>query len=498
MGWSEGGRSGAVQSASTIVTNRPKRVLLLNPPGRRIYLRDYYCSHASKARYYWGPYDLIVLSGLLGHDVELELGALDAMHERLTPEAATARILGFKPDAIVFLTGAVSFVEDFELLERVVEAAARGIQIVGTGDCLLAEAPKFFDAYPFLDAAILDFTSNDVAAYLRGEPGPKRNLAFRREDGSVCLGERTLSSEPLVLPLPRYDLFPFKEYRIPHGRRLPYAGILTDFGCPFRCSYCIGGELGFRLRDLDNVIEEMRQLKRLGVRELWIKDLTFGVNKKRTLELLERMRREAFGFTWVCLSRANVLGAELLREMRAAGCHTIQLGVESADEDVLERHTKGISPGQVREVVALCKQTGIRVLAHYILGLPGDTPESIRRTIRFAIELDTEFASFNIAMPRMGTEFRRIAIEQGLIGPGLETLDNSISQPAYETAELDRETLWALRNEAIRAFHLRPSFVVRRLLGVRSFYEFSTLFVEGSSLLFSTKKEPSPAPVARI
>lgn len=290
----------------------------------------------------------------------------------------------------------------------------------------------------------------------------------------------------MSLPLPDYDLFPITKYRIPHGRRLPFAGILTDYGCAFHCDYCIGGELGFRLRDLDNTIEEMRELKRRGIKELWIKDLTFGVNKKRTAELLQRMRDEKFGFTWVCLSRVNVLTEELLRDMHATGCHTIQMGVESASEEILNQHTKGISIDQVREVIGLCRKIGIRVLAHYILGLPGETVQTVRQTIDYALELDTEFASFNVAMPRMGTEFRKSAIEQGLISDTLETLDNSISQPVYETKELTGDVLWSLRNEAIRRFHLRPKFIARRLLAVRSWYEFTTLFKEGLAMLATT------------
>ena len=91
-------------------------------------------------------------------------------------------------------------------------------------------------------------------------------------------------------------------------------------------------------------------------------------------------------------------------------------------------------------------------------------------------------------MPRMGTAFRQEAIQKGLIRDDLATLDNSISQPVYETPELDRATLWALRNEAIRRYHLRLSFIFRRLLGVRTLYEFTTLFREGFSLIASTRK----------
>ena len=465
--------------------HKKKHILLLNPPGKNIYLRDYYCSHASKAHYYWGPYDLIVLSGILKRD--FELSALDAIQEGLTPEQTVQRILEIDPDGIVFLTGAVSFVEDFDLLEKVAKRSPRKITMIGTGDCILAENRKFFDSYPFLDAAILCFISDDVARYLEGEEGPFNDLSFRK-NGRLVHGKRNLIKGEFSLPIPRFDLFPIKKYRIPHGLRIPYAGILTDYGCPFHCDYCIGGELGFRLRNMDNVMAEMHALKKIGIRELWIKDLTFGVNKKRTLELLDRMKKENLNFSWVCLSRVNVLDEDLLGEMRSAGCHTIQMGVESADEKLLEKYTKGITPDQVRRVVGLCRKIGIRILAHYILGLPGDTVESIRNTIRYAIQLDTEFASFNVAMPRMGTSFRKDAIEKGLIGDDLATLDNSISQPVYETAELSRQMLWELRNEAIRSYHLRFAFILRRLFGVRTWYELTTLFREGWSLIRSTRK----------
>jgi radical SAM superfamily enzyme YgiQ (UPF0313 family) len=466
--------------------NLQKKILLLNPPGKNTYLRDYYCSHASKADYYWGPFDLLALSGILKN--YYELAALDAMQEKISPEECLKKVKEIDPDVILFLTGAVSFVEDFDVVEKISKTAEKKIEFIATGDCILAETDKFFDTYPFLDAALLNFTSSDIVPYLKGEKGPFNDLSYRDKDGKIHKGEQELKKDEFFLPVPEYEIFPFRKYRIPHGLRIPYAGILTDYGCPFHCDYCIGGELGFRLRNIENVIEEMRALKNLGVKELWIKDLTFGVDKKRTINLLHRMREEKFNFTWVCLSRVNVLDENLLKEMKAAGCHTIQVGIESASEEILEKYTKGITVTQVKKIVHLCREMGIRLIAHYILGLPGDTVESIRKTIRYAIELDTEFASFNVAMPRMGTVFREEAIKSGLITDDIVTLDNSISQPVYETAELSSDKLWELRNEAIRTYHTRPSFIIRRLLGVRSWYEFTTLFREGLSLLATTRK----------
>jgi len=463
---------------------KTRKILLLNPPGRETYIRDYYCSHASKASYNWGPFDLIVLSGLLGR--EHKLSVVDAMIENLSPEQATARIARLDIDTIVFLTGAVSWDQDFDFLAKLIEKTGTEYECFGCGDILFAEDVKFLERFDFLKGCILDFTSPDIADRLRGGQGPYAALSYKGENGEIVPATRRFPRETFAFPTPRYELFPYRKYRIPHGRRMPYAGVLASYGCPYHCSYCIGGNLGFKLRDIDNTLEELRYLKAIGIRELWFKDLVFGVNREHYIELMERMIAEDLGFTWVCLSRANVLDEPLLKLMKKAGCHTIQLGVETADEGLLRRYSKGLTPERVRRAVGLCKQAGIRVLAHYMLGLPGDTPEKVERTIRFALELDTDFASFNVAMPRMGTAFRAEAIRQGLISEETTVLDNSRSMPVYDLPDLPRERLWKLRNRAIRKYHLRLSYIWRRLIGVRSFYELIELFREGVSLLVST------------
>lgn len=463
-----------------------KKILLFNPPGKNIYLRDYFCSHSSKARYYWGPFDLLVLSGRLKDD--FEVSSLDCIALKISPQDAAEKISDSSYDAVIFLTGAVSYEEDFELIDKIDKASQKKIMWIGIGDILFAEDKRALEMFPFLNAVILDFTSEEILHFLKGKQEQFTNLSYRGNDGKICLASRNDSRKEFTLPLPDYSLFPYKLYRIPHGCRVPYAGFLTDYGCPYHCDYCIGGELGFKLRNMDNVIDEMKYLKKLGIKELWVKDLTFGVNKQRTMTLLNRMLDEKLDFTWVCLSRANVLTEDLLVMMKKAGCHTIQLGVETASDEMLSKYSKGVSREQVKQCVMLCKKVGIRILAHYILGLPGETEKSIEDTIKFAIELDTEFASFNVAMPRMGTKFRERAIKAGIITDDLITLDNSISFPVMETSQLSKEHLWDFRNKAIRSYHLRLSFILKRLLHLRSFYELQTLFVEGFGLIYSTIK----------
>ncbi|NUP89044.1 MAG: radical SAM protein [Candidatus Sumerlaeia bacterium] len=464
-----------------------KKVMLLNPPGSEIYLRDYYCSHTSKANYIYCPYDLFAQSGWLATEFDVE--AIDAIADRLSPGETLRRIVASGCDTVLFMTGAVSWVEDFAFMERVWKETGRRLRIIGNGDILWEERGRFIERYQWLEGCMTDFTTRDLLDHLlgtqAGEPIP--NIFYRHTDGRIIDGGLVRRKGVWAMPRPRHEMFPIARYRVPHGRRLPYSEILTDYGCVYQCTYCIGGDLGFRTRDIDNSMEEIHFLTdQLGVREIRFKDLTFGAVKKHAEGLMDRMIADQVNLTWICLSRPSVLTPELLEKMKAAGCHTIQMGLESADAEFINQYKKALKQPAVYEILRVCRDLGIRVLAHFILGLPGDTPERIERTINYALELDPAYASFNIAMPRLGTRFRQDALKAGLITEDTNLLDNSISYPILETSELSKEELWRLRNRAIRRFYLRPGYMWRRLAGVRSAYELKTLFTEGWSLLRST------------
>lgn len=439
------------------------RVLLLNPPGRRRYLRDNYCSHVSKGRYCWHPYDLLAQSGHLAGRFHVEV--LDCIAQDIGVEECRRRVLAGRPDAIVFLTGFVSWREDLPFLAAL--ARETGAWMAGSGDVLLHRGDRVQAEFGLPHAILEDFTTPELADWLEA-PAPQARL-----------GPMSRPGRRLSMPRPRHELFPLHRYHLPHLVSHPFASVMVGFGCPYRCRFCPFERLPYRLRPVDEVLEELRSLDALGVPELWLKDQTFGVDRRHTAELLGRWTAEGMRFSWSCEARADLLDDEILRAMARAGCHTVMLGVESASQAVLDRYRKDLRLERVETAIRQCRDLGIRTLAHFCLGLPGETPESLRSVVDLALRLDPDYASFNLAEPMPGTGFHEEALEQGWIEADQDCLDNSDSFPVLRGPDLAPEEVWRVHGEAMRRFYLRPAWMARRALGVRSLYEAGNLLREG-------------------
>ncbi len=440
---------------------RKPRILLLNPPGARLYVRDYFCSKVAQADYLHPPIDLVVLSGALDGFADLEV--IDAIARRLSPEAAIAEVVAFQPDAVIGLIGSVSLPEDGSFYSELKRRWAGKLALIG--DVLIEDRSRRLRDLPFADALLHDFCGGDALTWLRGGPGHPglRNLTVR--EGSK------IRALPIVrqrgawpdAPVPRHELFVGNGYRNPFLRSDRFAAVLTEFGCPYRCNFCVMSTLGWRVRPVENVLAEFDHLKAIGVNELFLLDQTFGIDKARARELLKAMTTRDYGFGWVCFSRPDVIDDPLLAAMRQAGCHTVILGLESGSEEVLRSARKDYLPEQIRAGFAACARNGLRTVATVILGLPEETEATFRRTLEFLREVDPDFASFNVAAPRMGTPLRKKAIALGLIDPRLEVMDQSGSPASMPTLTLSRSQVDDLRRRAVDGFYFRATYLRKRL-----------------------------------
>jgi len=457
----------------------PIKILLINPPGEQVYIRDYYCSKVSKSNYLFHPVDLLMLSGRLS--TRYDVSVIDAMADRFADSVLLQRIDGLAPDVVIAMIGAVSIEEDCAFLSKLNKPGRR---IVVSGDIVLENTEEWLDQHPYIDAAILDFTSEDIIPYVENAPGPLRGVATRDDIRRTDMRERPMNQE-YILPIPRHDLFQSRHYRFPFVRHAEFATVLMDYGCPYSCTFCIMSKIGYKYRPVDNILEELRFLRKLGKKELFVMDQTFGVSKTRTLELCARMCDEGMNFGWACFSRVDLLTEELITAMQLAGCHTVMLGVETASPAMLIQYRKGYTKTQIREAFKLCKARRIRTVATFILGLPEETEETALETIAFSKELDCDFASFNVAVPRMGTSLRQDALRECLILPELETMDQTGASIAMPTRHLTKEQVKEIRNRAIMEFYLRPGYLWRRATGLKTFYELSEHLSEGWALLSS-------------
>ncbi len=266
-----------------------------------------------------------------------------------------------------------------------------------------------------------EYTFLDLVKGKREDDVP--GLSFK-ENGRII---QNAAREPIAdlnsLPFPAYHLMPMHRYFPTQGlyKRLPVIGIIGSRGCPFKCTYCAsnsiwakGGKV--RFRSAENILEEIKLLMRnYRIREIVFHDDMFTAKRSLVSELCESIIKEGIDLTWVCMSRVDAVDEHLLRLMKVAGCHQICFGVESADQQILRNIQKNISLDQVEKAVALTKKVGIDVRSSFMLGNPGETEETLKKTINFALRLNPDFASFNITTPYPGTELRNWASENGYL-----------------------------------------------------------------------------------
>ncbi|MBK7974993.1 MAG: radical SAM protein [Deltaproteobacteria bacterium] len=427
-----------------------RRVLLLNPPGARRYLRDVYCSHSSKGTYLYHPMDLLAQAALLAPRFELRF--IDAIAEGLTPDTTRERIVAAAPDAIVFLSGAVSHAEDLAFLAGLKRTDPE-LVLVGMGDVFLWEAERFLAAHPWIDGALPDFVSAAL--------GPA--LEARTARGVIGLDPFARGAgKGFAYGAPPYDLLPMERYRLPFGRPEAFGSLLTSFGCPFHCTYCNTAEMPYRLRELDGVFDELAYLRARGIRKIYVRDPTFALNPRYTRALLDRLIEEHWDLSWNCFVRADRVDEALLERMKRAGCYLVMFGIETASDALNARSRKDLAQADVRAGVAAAKRVGLEVLGTFVLGMPGETRRTAEETIDLARELDLDYASFNVATPRLGSQLRDQLALGSVLTAGTRGLDGSNEIPDLPDEVLSPEEVWRLRNRAVWSFYGRPRYLARR------------------------------------
>jgi hypothetical protein len=452
------------------------KVMLLNPPGDRIYLRDSYCSKVSKAAYLTPPVDLLMISGYLGG--RHEIVALDAMADRLAFDSAMGRIAASRPGFIISLFGLASFDNDIAFFKLIKKALPR-VKLLISGDAGFDDTEKLLSDNTFIDAVLLDYASTGWLPYLDGDEKNSVDIAFLSKGAYCC--RRSARAEEYSAGVPRHEIFPYKKYRMPFARSLPYTGVVTDFGCPFKCDFCLIGQLPYKMRPVEEVLDELEYLKGLGIKYFSFGDQTFGVDRKRTALLLEGMNKREIGLPWGCFSRADLLAEDKLLLMKQAGCELLMIGVESGSQGLLDRYHKNTTLETIRRAFALCRKHRIRTVATFIIGLPGETRQTYDQTMKLALELDPDFASFNLPVAKPLTPLKYMAEKENW---DISRQGDQSNEAGIVSSEVSPEMMKQWQKEAVRKFYLRPEYLIKRLLSMRSLTELRINLQEAAGIFF--------------
>jgi anaerobic magnesium-protoporphyrin IX monomethyl ester cyclase len=299
-------------------------------------------------------------------------------------------------------------------------------------------------------------------------------VTFEKDGEVVHNPDQPVIDDVDSLPFPAYHLFKMDRYSNLQPTLDDVAGpsypILSSRGCPYRCNYC--SQIlprGWRARSPESVLSEWRWLVRdLGAAEIGVLDDSFNIDRQRVLDICDRLIAEGLNHVpWIMINgiRANLVDEELLGRMREAGCIRAAFGVESGNQRILDTVIhKQLTLDQVRAAFRAAKAVGMQTIGFFIIGLPGETEETMEDTIRFACELDPVVANFSMATPFPGTRMYQQVMESGrLLVHDWHEFAFFENKAQFETDEMPAELVERKWREAYRRFYLRPHRVARTL-----------------------------------
>ena len=238
-----------------------------------------------------------------------------------------------------------------------------------------------------------------------------------------------------------------------------------------------------RRRSAENIIEEIKEcVEKYGITNFLFWSDIFNVDKSWTMDLCQKIIDSGLKITWSANTRADTADEEMAEMMYKAGCRLVSIGVESGSQEMLDKMGKRITLDDVRLTVKIFKKYGIRIYNYFVIGLPWENEETAEETIEFAIELDSDFISFYTAVPLPGTKFFEYAKENNLLDSET-SYKSAYYYPSVNTHYLTKERVFELHKSAIRRFYLRPGYILKMLLRIRTWTEFRNYFKAGINVL---------------
>jgi hopanoid biosynthesis associated radical SAM protein HpnJ len=405
---------------------------------------------------YWYPVWLAYPAGMLPGS-----RLLDAGPHKVSP-AETVRIAsGY--DFVVLFTSTVGFESDLRLA-REMKAARPDLKICFVGPHVQTQPDQSLNSNPEIDFVIRGEFEVAVVAFAEGRALESiDNVSFRKNGRVVHNPEREklhteeLDALPFVTEVYKRDLT-IERYNVPFLLH-PFVSFYTSRGCPALCTFCMWPQTlsghAWRVRSNDNVARELEQAFRMfpQAKEFYFDDDTFNIRKDRVIDLCKRFKK--IGCRWSCNARVHS-DYETLKAMAEGGARLMIVGFESGDPQILKNVKKGATIEMARTFMKNCKKVGLRVHGDFIIGLPGETKETINHTIEFAKELDCETIQVSLAHAMPGTELHTWADQNGFLATEALADTGGHQLPHLQYPGVSREEMMDGVNRFYDEYYFRP------------------------------------------
>lgn len=460
------------------------KILIIEPPAVSKFgnQRIFGGNGSNKSDFRKPPLDLMMISGYLrkeGFDNVL----LDANASRKTIDDVRENIKKESPDVVFFSTSTCTIYKDL-LVAKVTKEISPSIITAAIGTHVMALPEDTFNESKYLDIIVYSSeweqaSLNIVKNLLNLENA--RGMYFRKPEGEIV---KTDFQQPMQnlddLGFPAHDKLEKELYRDPTTKRFPKTMVMGQKACINNCSFCCQpaffGAPSARYRSVEHFLEELKWVQWLGFKEVMFNDATLTSNMEWATALFEGMIKNNINLTWNCSTRAERVNPGILKLMKRAGCHTIALGMESVDKAILKNIRKNIDPEQIRKSVSMIRKHGIDTILFCVVGFPGETRESIEKTISFLTTLDTTFITLGIAVPVPGTDFYRHVDENNYLSTKDWSLYDPMKKPVFSYPWLTSDEIAYYSTRGLRKFYLRPKYIFSRLKSIKNISEAAAYF----------------------
>jgi anaerobic magnesium-protoporphyrin IX monomethyl ester cyclase len=407
-----------------------------------------------------------VAAALEKADFQVEI--FDNYNLKKPNEQVKLEIKRFEPEIVGITCGSVTYRRCIETAKAVKEVLPSCKVVVGGWHP--SYMPESLLQYPEVDyvvmgegeRAMVELANNITKGEDKTAIAKISGIAYRHK-GKTVKTPPTFIQDLDQIPFPARHLLPMHIYDriIPYLDASPVDTMNVVRGCPYNCAYCetkkLWGPIS-RAFSPPRVVEEINHLvQNYGSKGVYFVGDNFAINKKRTVELCNLIKKEKLDIRWVCDTRADQISRELLRKMKDAGCRTIFFGVESGSPRILEKLNRKITIEQITHALKLCKEEGIRIACSFMLGIPGETVKDMEATFKFARKLDPDWCQFNTYVAVPGSALYKEIMENKLYN----RVEDFVTY--VKTKDFDYELVSKIQKRFHTSFNKSPKRILRKI-----------------------------------